>query len=343
MPGLDERLFALFGDAARAIGAPRFHVALLEALKALAPWNASEVMRYSRYAAPDFLYMDKLSPETVDLYLSGFYRFDPFFRWWREHRRGDVLTLRSASRPADLGGQYFTAFLPRTGMVDNLGILLPTLGQSAIALFVERETRRYTPADIARVRRALPLFQGLHDAHVARTILDLRHGGGTADGDRAVAILDREGREVFATAAWRDGLAAHPELGEATTAIRGLAAGGRLETNAGAIEAEALGAEFLVAPGGTLLALERGKPALSPLDFEATFGDFARGKLTPRETQIARLILTGYPTDAIAKSLGIGRGTVKNHRRRLYDRLDITTERELFSLFLEFLTKPRPS
>ncbi len=59
--------------------------------------------------------------------------------------------------------------------------------------------------------------------------------------------------------------------------------------------------------------------------------------------RITRLILTGYPTDAIAKALGIGRGTVKNHRRRLYDRLDITTERELFSLFLAYLATPRTS
>ena len=45
-------------------------------------------------------------------------------------------------------------------------------------------------------------------------------------------------------------------------------------------------------------------------------------------------MLRGYPNSAIATTLGLSAGTVKNHRSRLYTRLDITTEREIFSLFL---------
>ena len=39
----------------------------------------------------------------------------------------------------------------------------------------------------------------------------------------------------------------------------------------------------------------------------------------------------------IASRLRISSGTVRNHRCRLYDKLDITTERELFFLFLNEL------
>ena len=60
----------------------------------------------------------------------------------------------------------------------------------------------------------------------------------------------------------------------------------------------------------------------------------SRWRLTDRETDIVRLILVGYPNSHISRSLGIGLGTVKNHRHRLYNKLDITTERELFSMFL---------
>ena len=46
--------------------------------------------------------------------------------------------------------------------------------------------------------------------------------------------------------------------------------------------------------------------------------------------------------EALVARLGIGRGTVKNHRRRLYDKLDITTERELFLRYLEWLAHSDP-
>jgi len=47
------------------------------------------------------------------------------------------------------------------------------------------------------------------------------------------------------------------------------------------------------------------------------------------------LILAGHPTANIAERLGITVGTVKNHRRRIYEKLDITTERELFLQFFQ--------
>ena len=51
-------------------------------------------------------------------------------------------------------------------------------------------------------------------------------------------------------------------------------------------------------------------------------------ELSARERDIVRLVLAGHPTAGIAAKLGITAGTVKNHRRRIYDKLDITSERE---------------
>jgi DNA-binding CsgD family transcriptional regulator len=60
--------------------------------------------------------------------------------------------------------------------------------------------------------------------------------------------------------------------------------------------------------------------------------------LTEREREVVQLVLSGYPSQRIARKLGIAQGTVKNHRRRIYDKLDITTERELFLQFIEATT-----
>lgn len=61
-------------------------------------------------------------------------------------------------------------------------------------------------------------------------------------------------------------------------------------------------------------------------------------ELSLRERQLVQLILAGHPTATISARLGITVGTVKNHRRRIYEKLDITTERELFLQFFQHRT-----
>jgi DNA-binding CsgD family transcriptional regulator len=60
-------------------------------------------------------------------------------------------------------------------------------------------------------------------------------------------------------------------------------------------------------------------------------------ELSSRERELVQLILAGHPTATIAERLGIAVGTAKNHRRRIYEKLDITTERELFLQFFQHL------
>ena len=99
---------------------------------------------------------------------------------------------------------------------------------------------------------------------------------------------------------------------------------------------ESLAEDFRLAPGGSLWSLEvsdGGEPS-PPEDPAALF----RADLTARELDVVSLILKGYPTLTIAERLGLSRGTVKNHRRRIYDKLDITTERELFLAYIARMT-----
>jgi len=81
----------------------------------------------------------------------------------------------------------------------------------------------------------------------------------------------------------------------------------------------------------------------TPLDFGSAVSSFTNSGFTPRERDIVHLILGGFSNDAIARRIGISVGTVRNHRKRLYAKLDITTERELFSLFLGHLADLDPS
>jgi len=85
-----------------------------------------------------------------------------------------------------------------------------------------------------------------------------------------------------------------------------------------------------------------GAPGLVPLGFKAALSGFLRDQLTPRERDIVHLILAGYPSSKIAEQLNLSLNTIKNHRKRMYVKLDITTERELFLNFVNFIiAEPR--
>ena len=56
--------------------------------------------------------------------------------------------------------------------------------------------------------------------------------------------------------------------------------------------------------------------------------------LTPKERQIAELVITGRSSPKIAEDLDISVRTVENHRARLMEKLDVTCAVELVRLFL---------
>jgi DNA-binding CsgD family transcriptional regulator len=81
------------------------------------------------------------------------------------------------------------------------------------------------------------------------------------------------------------------------------------------------------------------RPGLEPVSSTSLSPNSALWpELSRRECEIVQLALAGYPTAGIAQKLGIAHGTVKNHRRNIYAKLDITTERELFLQYLDRMT-----
>jgi DNA-binding CsgD family transcriptional regulator len=65
--------------------------------------------------------------------------------------------------------------------------------------------------------------------------------------------------------------------------------------------------------------------------------DFGSSLLTQRETQVINLILHGHSSKSIADRLGISAETVKLHRKHAYAKLEVSSQAELFYLFLDSL------
>lgn len=76
---------------------------------------------------------------------------------------------------------------------------------------------------------------------------------------------------------------------------------------------------------------------------DAAFDGFGGALLSPREREIAQLLLRGHSGHSIGTQLGISVTTVKTHRKNLYAKLGIATQFELFSLFLDSIKGGRRS
>ncbi len=68
------------------------------------------------------------------------------------------------------------------------------------------------------------------------------------------------------------------------------------------------------------------------------FDQFGDSKLTDRERQITQLLLRGHSAKSVARELRIAPGTVMVHKRNLFSKLGITSQYELFSLFIKELS-----
>jgi DNA-binding CsgD family transcriptional regulator len=64
---------------------------------------------------------------------------------------------------------------------------------------------------------------------------------------------------------------------------------------------------------------------------------FGSSLLTDRETQVINLVLHGHSTRTLAEKLSISMETVKLHRKHAYAKLEVSSQAELFYLFLDSL------
>lgn len=76
------------------------------------------------------------------------------------------------------------------------------------------------------------------------------------------------------------------------------------------------------------------EPANARPGQEDSFQDFGRDALTDREREVVQLILVGHNSNSIALKLDVSLSTIKTHRRNIYSKLQISSQAELFSLFL---------
>jgi DNA-binding CsgD family transcriptional regulator len=71
---------------------------------------------------------------------------------------------------------------------------------------------------------------------------------------------------------------------------------------------------------------------------DLAFRTFGVSILSPRERDVLELMLRGYGTDTSGTRLSIARETVRRHRKSIYRKLDVCSQTDLFSLFLNAMS-----
>ncbi|PLW67978.1 helix-turn-helix transcriptional regulator [Pseudohalioglobus lutimaris] len=71
---------------------------------------------------------------------------------------------------------------------------------------------------------------------------------------------------------------------------------------------------------------------------DLAFRTFGESMLSPREKDVLELMLRGYGTDTSATRLSIAVETVRRHRKSIYRKLDVNSQTDLFSLFLNAMS-----
>ena len=71
---------------------------------------------------------------------------------------------------------------------------------------------------------------------------------------------------------------------------------------------------------------------------DQAFLSFGSSLLSPREKSVLELMLRGYSSQASAEKLGIALETLRRHRKSIYRKLDVKSQTDLFSLFINSLS-----
>ena len=86
--------------------------------------------------------------------------------------------------------------------------------------------------------------------------------------------------------------------------------------------------------------IERGAPRQGPVkafELRDILSAMGGGALTNREREVVECMLKGHSARSIAKLLEIEEGTVTNHKRNIYAKLEVHSMAQLFNLFLSSL------
>jgi DNA-binding CsgD family transcriptional regulator len=322
---------SLIARALRDLGKPDFYESIVELVRQMIPCDFWIIARYDARSKPLIVSENGMNVDAKTLYSSRLWQRDPLPQH-AGHGEARAVSLSELRRDGALDTVY-AHYLDRTlGIQDELALLFPISDGSFVALCLDRQQDAFTDQELALARELQTILVEMHHQHILRAIdrqvsLVLHESG---VGKPEVLILSGNNTVLYKSDTWSH---AAIQAFEREPLPSEISCGGIAET--GGRDGWSLtrmrdGSRDAILAGADVYLLRR-----NTADIGNRVSKFARlHRLTERQQQILVLSLQGHPNASIAEKLGITVGGVKNHKLRLYEKLDITSERELMSAIL---------
>lgn len=327
-----NRVGAAIAAVVDAVGQQGFYAIVLETLGRYIDCERWLAIKYSRFSAPEFIVNTSLSEEAVEQYLSHLYRIDPLLRLVTEDRVPFVVTF-SQMQNEDASNDYYDEIFKAGQILDELTLMLPVIGGGYLAFCFDRANRFFNEDEIALFSALYPIIVAAHAAHMRTEFLE---GLGTLFGNGKVGVLTLGGddRVIYQNPAWKN-LTGHAFGKETLDLILNQPEQIAIQVQDFIAHWEYTKNVSASATGVRAIFLEQKSEGYIQTDVKEYFEKFYDAyHLSPRERQLVEKTLRGYSMPVIADKLDLSLGTVRNYKQRLYTKLDITSEREIFSLFM---------
>ncbi len=308
----DAGFLETLSAAMDAVGTARFEKQLADAIGSVLEYDFITMARYSIADKPRFLIHSHTFPSHMaELYLSQFVDADPYIEHWRAAEEPGVVWLQDIAFAHKQYARYTEVFLPQIGVKDEIGVFLPAVGRDSVALFYNNRQRLYAPDDVQSVRRVFDVGAALYRVHI-RALMQHEQSGTTVGSPSLGSpprLTSDTGETIWLTNEWRA-----QQIPEILLS-----------------EGDVLCCDAPDTYNSTVAA-GRTAPRMDQREWVAGLD------LTPREREIVELCLTGHANARIAEVLSLSLGNVKNHKRRIYAKLDILGERDLFVRYIKAIS-----
>ncbi len=319
--------------AIASIGRHDFYEAVIGVVAPLIPCDFWIVARYEASARPRIISETGMAPQAKSAYADGLWHLDPLSQEGAATIEGHrAISLTSLRERGELHRAYARYLDVDLGIADELALLLPLHDQSFLALCLDRHRQAFSDREIRLASEVLDILQEMHRQHVIRSLERQVSLAMCAYGERPpeMMILSPGKTRLYQSDGWTD--AARQAFDRETLPAHVLNGDcGMVQANGGwsLLRLDCREADAVLDGADVLLLRKEASDLSDRLD------RFARQHgLTERQTQIVRLSLEGHHNASIARRLALSVGGVKNHKLRIYDKLDITSERELMAALM---------
>ncbi|WP_148255139.1 helix-turn-helix domain-containing protein [Aidingimonas lacisalsi] len=320
-----------------SLGDSSFHEALMAYLSGLFGNLNGLVIRYHMSARPEMLINQVLDDKVQQVYLNGLYMLDPLNNINRASFTAGVYSFSESFEIDSDKIRYQEEVFQRARISDELAWLVMMPDASMLAFCLDKPDGRFSDTEIQLASAELPVVKALAAKHFTLEFLSkLKERPGVFT--QVERIIHLASERVTESSRWRPDFASMGDSDKSLIEQEALTVrreGGYSEALLGD---ESILSSCIVSLDGEQYLQQRIRPrnTTSAEGYKALIDKaLAPFALSEREQDVVFLSLLGYPNSLIAGKLSISSGTVKNHKYSIYNKLDITSERELFNLVLK--------